>query len=435
MSLPTLGIVYDLGAPPIDLATAFADTASLVFVTMDSEHTRAVHETLTEIGRVIPFESEEETARVLSDIDLSGIVTFSETALRTTAALASSLGLRGNSLEVSIALTDKARQRQLLHAAGVDALSFRVLNNVDELLEVSSTLDFPVVVKPTVGGGSRGVTLLRSREDVANYAAGTSLTDAVPIQVEEYLEGRSNDPFGDMVSVETATFDGETRLINVTGKFRQIPPFIEVGHVWPAQCSEEELLSVVELTLSALDALGFSSGIAHTEFKLTPAGPRLIEVNGRLGGFINVMCASDPQADLYRVAGLIAMGLDPTPSIPTEFAPFTSVFFQQPPADANRLLRADATPRARRLAKRYGLAKTPPVTFRRDFGADWLDFVVSTAPDVETLFGRLRDHIAETRFEFEFEGGVTAWVDGSELPSAGSLPLLDAPGQQGGAVT
>ena len=46
-------------------------------------------------------------------------------------------------------------------------------------------------------------------------------------------------------------------------------------------------------------ALGFADGVTHTELKLTPAGPELIEVNARLGG------------DLIPYLGLRASGVDP----------------------------------------------------------------------------------------------------------------------------
>ena len=47
---------------------------------------------------------------------------------------------------------------------------------------------------------------------------------------------------------------------------------------------------------AAIEALDVHSGCLHTEIKLTPEGPRVIEVNGRIGGGVPEM--------LYRAAGV-----------------------------------------------------------------------------------------------------------------------------------
>ncbi|MET0416200.1 MAG: phosphoribosylglycinamide synthetase, partial [Actinoplanes sp.] len=58
---------------------------------------------------------------------------------------------------------------------------------------------------------------------------------------------------------------------------------------------DERLLEVVQ---SAHTALGFEHGVTHTEVRLTAQGPRIVEVNGRLGG------------DMITYVGLLATGID-----------------------------------------------------------------------------------------------------------------------------
>jgi hypothetical protein len=77
------------------------------------------------------------------------------------------------------------------------------------------------------------------------------------------------------------------------------PYFEEVGHVVHATdplLSDPELLTMVQ---DVHTALGYTDGMTHSEFKLTPAGPRLVEVNARLGG------------DLIPYLGMRASGADP----------------------------------------------------------------------------------------------------------------------------
>ena len=65
----------------------------------------------------------------------------------------------------------------------------------------------------------------------------------------------------------------------------------------PIRCSPiPDLASVMR---AAHEALGFTDGMTHAEYKLTPDGPQVIEVNARLGG------------DLIPYLGLRASGMDP----------------------------------------------------------------------------------------------------------------------------
>jgi carbamoylphosphate synthase large subunit len=65
----------------------------------------------------------------------------------------------------------------------------------------------------------------------------------------------------------------------ITGKYPLLPPFRERGDFWPAWLTDDERDREGPLTSEALRALGITTGVAHTEIKLTPDGPRIIEVN------------------------------------------------------------------------------------------------------------------------------------------------------------
>jgi hypothetical protein len=60
--------------------------------------------------------------------------------------------------------------------------------------------------------------------------------------------------------------------------------------------ADADLMRIVQDTHTGLS---FADGMTHTELKLTPAGPKIIEVNGRLGG------------DLIPYLGMRSSGIDP----------------------------------------------------------------------------------------------------------------------------
>ena len=84
------------------------------------------------------------------------------------------------------------------------------------------------------------------------------------------------------VSVETVTADGATHVVGVTDKsIAGDPWFVESGHMFPADLPTADAEAVA---VAAIEALGLDRGVAHTEVKLTPDGPKLVEVNPRPAG-------------------------------------------------------------------------------------------------------------------------------------------------------
>lgn len=114
-----------------------------------------------------------------------------------------------------------------------------------------------------------------------------------PVLVEQCVAGEE-------ISVDAVMRDGAVTPVFLARKVVGYPPYAEeIGHFVDAA---DPLLTDVTLR-TALQAthtaLGFRDGWTHTEFMLTTDGPRLIEVNGRLGG------------DLIPYLGSLATGLDP----------------------------------------------------------------------------------------------------------------------------
>jgi biotin carboxylase len=54
--------------------------------------------------------------------------------------------------------------------------------------------------------------------------------------------------------------------------------------------------------------VGIERGLLHTEVKLTPDGPRVIELNGRIGGGVPEMLAQATGVELLPMALRVALG-------------------------------------------------------------------------------------------------------------------------------
>jgi len=77
----------------------------------------------------------------------------------------------------------------------------------------------------------------------------------------------------------------------VTGRFPLAPPFRETGSFLPSDLGPADQDAVVALAGAASEAMQVLNGLLHTEIKMTPEGPRIVEINGRVGGGISGMIA------------------------------------------------------------------------------------------------------------------------------------------------
>jgi biotin carboxylase len=123
--------------------------------------------------------------------------------------------------------------------------------------------------------------------------------------VEEYIEGKE-------YSVDCLTVDEETLPLVVAEKSQGAEPYYEeIGHLVPAPASPA-LAAAVTMVCEVHRAIGIDNLATHSEFRLTADGPRLIEVNARLGGFtLSRLGRLALGIDLPLAAADIAMGRAP----------------------------------------------------------------------------------------------------------------------------
>ncbi|MEV7556120.1 hypothetical protein [Streptomyces sp. NPDC089795] len=221
-------------------------------------------------------------------------------------------------------LTDKWQQRAALREAGADSVRTAMIHPEADRGGSRRAEARPrgrrrqYLPRPGRGqGGSATCARCRRRP-------GRGLVQGGGLVLEQYLVGRPTGPFGDDVSGEIAVVEGDRTTIGVRGKPPLVPPFRETGRLWPSPFGRAEDEEFTALARSAVAALGIRTGITHTELEVTPQGPCLIEVNGRLGGGIQELSLSAMDLDLTGYAARIALG----ETAPSRLVPVEGVHFQ-----------------------------------------------------------------------------------------------------------
>lgn len=254
----------------------------------------------TVISNTLDTEAMIEQARRLHEQDpFDGVMTWDESRAPQAAAIAAALGLPGGDVDAIARCRDKHLTRQALSAAGVAQPRSAQVGSLEEAQAAAREFGFPVIVKPSDLALSIGVVRADSPEELAGHYAKTAAITVpelpdyqVRVLIEEFAVGEE-------ISVDSAVFQGKVYPLCLARKELGFQPYcVEIGHHVDAG---DPLLSdpvLLQLLADAHAALGFTDGVTHTEVMLTADGPKIIEVNGRLGG------------DLIPYLGLRATGVD-----------------------------------------------------------------------------------------------------------------------------
>jgi biotin carboxylase len=240
------------------------------------------------------------------------VLTFWETSVPVAARAAAAFGLPGNPVDAVDAARSKLRTRQASERAGLPTPRSQRVRSLDELYAAAAEIGFPAVVKPEFGASAAGCVRVDSIEslpdiywivrkvlETTHYVrAGNDLV------LEEYLDGVEFD-------VDLVLEDGDCVFSSVSQNWPTAEPsFQETGLHCPPDYRSRPVGQLVDLSVKTVRAFGFGQGVLHVEGKCTTDGPRIVEVNARMGGGrIHQIVEAVWEVDLIEAQMRSALGL------------------------------------------------------------------------------------------------------------------------------
>ena len=221
-------------------------------------------------------------------VALDGVVTFWEEDVPTCAHIAAHLGLPGNSPTAAMNARSKFQMREALQSAGVPVPKFRLITGEESLIQACRELTLPAVLKPEWGADSEWVTRVENanhalkiyRENRGRARVQDSLYPYPPARfvLEEFLSGPE-------VSVEGVVVNGQVTLYAIIDKAKMDDgSFIERGETTPSRFPPVVQNAIRDMVFSGVKAQGLTNSGIHAEVKITPNGPRIVEIGARMGG-------------------------------------------------------------------------------------------------------------------------------------------------------
>ena len=310
---PLLAFVYHPASFSVpQLVAAARGLCSLAWVVDSTAHAAGIR-ALKRFGEVVDIAGMDagQAAAAVGELEPTGILTLKDSRLRATADLADRLGLAFHSPQTASRLTDKYAQRAAFREAGLETPGFETVSReqLDDWLRSGFRVPFPAVLKPKRDSEASRDTL--RVDSIDDLRAALETAEDGEFLLEEYLADRTGGVracFADYVSVESVVSGGQISHLAVNGRFPPAEPFRESGFFIQAELEDRDRQAALDTATAALEALGVTTGCPHTEVKFTPDGPRVIEVNGRIGGGVPEMLADLTGVDLLQIAMRVALG-------------------------------------------------------------------------------------------------------------------------------
>jgi biotin carboxylase len=321
-----------LGASVSQLpAIRYARQAGHRIVAVDGDP-KAVAFPFCDIAEHVDFTDVERVTEIGSRFGVEGVLAIStDRAVPPAAAVSARLGLPGIGTNVAEAMTDKARMRERLEAAGIPQPRHAVLTAQTDLEQACAKITFPAVLKPADSGGQRGIFLAESVAQVRSLLEGSlGFSRSRRALLEEYIEGT------ELNGILVAR-GGRPALVTLSDRLRPSGLGFGVGwiHSYPSSLPQDVLSEAEEVAAATVRALGLQDGIAFPQLIADDGGTvRVVEIAARIpAGQMADLVLFGTGINLFEIAIEQALG-HPVPDTlvtPADRRPIAIRFFTASP--------------------------------------------------------------------------------------------------------
>jgi len=289
-----------------ELARAAGDS-ELVFLLEGVDPKSAFAKAVAQVGE-LHISNRDRWNEIVTRARVDGVTTFDDRYVADQDQIARVNGLKG-ATRVDGAW-DKFIQRESLNRCGASRVQVRRIDNFDDLARARQDLGVAGILKPRRSSTGRGIALVNEYVSDADAWDFGDAVDASGYIFEQLMDERAQPWLAPFVSVDTASIGAQRHHMAMFDKLPLVGGYLETGDIGPSGQPTSIRESVIAVVDRALDGLGVVDRVTHTEVRFTTSGPQVIEVNGRLGGYVQGLTARVTGHDVCRIALDVAVGAD-----------------------------------------------------------------------------------------------------------------------------
>lgn len=235
-----------------------------------------LYEDVKNIESILNFANEKKIDAVFTDQLDAGVLTA--------AYVSEKIGVKTITYETALKFTNKFIMRQCAKKAGIAVPQCVCASTIEDAMEKSKNMTFPLIMKPVDSAASRGISKIENANDIEkffSYAQQYSRTNSVIL--ETFITGKEY-----VVEAFTKNYKtqnlivGERTYFDIPGEF--IPSTTIFRDANSADSSIENRLKQTNKHL--VESFGLPFGITHAEFLYDDVSDTiyLVEIAARGGG-------------------------------------------------------------------------------------------------------------------------------------------------------
>ncbi len=259
-----------------------------------------------DVAETVDFVDVPAAVEAARRIGPEGVLTVSsDRAVPVVAAIARELGLPGIGLETAHLATNKPAMRRRLAEAGVPQPRFAAVRTHADALAAVEEIGLPAVLKPADSAGQRGLSLVRSADEVeARLDDALAESQGGEAILERFHEGVE-------VNCLAVARGGDVSVLTLSDRRRPDGSGFGVClvHVFPTTVASEAAAEVARVAAAAVRAIGLADSVAYPQVLVSADGVRLVEIAARVpAGLMDEVSRLGIGVDLVEIALRQALG-------------------------------------------------------------------------------------------------------------------------------
>eukprot|EP00106_Octopus_bimaculoides_P016952 XP_014784394.1 PREDICTED: carnosine synthase 1-like [Octopus bimaculoides] len=281
---------------------------------------------LTDLKRTYKNATEIIAKLQARGITIDGCITFWDENIRLAAAICEILNLAGSNYKACTIAKNKyltfkwlqKRKGDIPHWPRTFLYSSNVyeINTQSDISKIfqNNKPSLPLVLKLEYGSSAVGVKLVQNEEECQQYyqqlsdleMSGVGLCLGRSFILMDYLQGTEHDVdiiiYKRKLIAAFVSDNGPTRL----------PNFTETAALLPSILSDEKQNQLIVAAYQCCLEIGLESGVFNVEMIMSVTGPKLCEINARMGGiYLRDWIKFCYGVDIMFCALLISLGIEP----------------------------------------------------------------------------------------------------------------------------
>ncbi|MBQ0098271.1 MAG: ATP-grasp domain-containing protein [Oscillospiraceae bacterium] len=256
----------------------------------------------------------EAILKVAEDEKIDGILAYAtDPAAPVAAYVAEKLNLPTNPFTAVNTLCNKDLFRNFLKENGFAVPLSKGYSSIDDAIKDCDRFSFPIIVKPVDSSGSKGVSVLKSKENIREALDfAFSYSRAKRVVIEEYIEKDHRYIVGGDIFV----LDSKVYLWGLLNCLRdEVNSLVPVGKSYPLDLSSAQIDLVKDTLQKLVSDIGIRFGAMNVELIIDKNGKcYIIDAGPRAGGnMIPDLLNMIFDVDLVEMSVQTAMGVEIKP--------------------------------------------------------------------------------------------------------------------------